>query len=433
MQIRVGLKTGDLVHSAHKVLTLSSSTPLRIAGTQQSLSYPAGIELIVRADGQGLLVGSKPLGRKIVIQSASRNTSATFKLSSSALANSPAKPPSSYRGILELTATGNLIVAVLETDLESYVQGVLQSEVPAYFNLEAMKAQAVLARTYGINPRLSHRHEGFDVCDSYLHCQAFYGLRSLSSMQSKAISSTQGELLLDGGKPALALFSACAGGHTENYEDCFSDPTTNAFPPNPIPYLKGVPEGILPQSYPSEAALKELFADPSPKTDDAWSKTSFRWTVRLTGDALEAHMHHIIEKLQTDPQFGPFIKAPASGKFGHIQRFEIARRGVAGTAMELLVHTSAGAWLIRKELTIRSIFENPDVKLKRLRSAKVLFDQTKDSLGLLGSIIVRGFGSGHGVGLQQVGAQGLGSRGLDYKQIIAHYYVGAEIGKLPSR
>jgi SpoIID/LytB domain protein len=294
--------------------------------------------------------------------------------------------------------------------------------------LEAMKAQAVLARTYGIRPRLPHAADGFNVCDSYLHCQAFYGVSKLTGMQQQAIASTKDEILLYEGKPALALFSAAAGGHTESYENAFSDPLTNAFPPPAIPYLRGVPEGSLPNGFPSEQALRALYATPNPKTVDAWSPGHFKWRVVLTGNQLEAHMHHVVSELRKDPQFAPFIKAPKSEKFGHIKSFEVGRRGVAGTAIDLIVHTSEGDWTISKELTIRSAFENPEVKLKRLRSARLFFDQETDSLGLLSQVTISGFGSGHGVGLQQVGAEGLARQGKTYREIIEHYYRGTTVG-----
>lgn len=437
MQIRVGLKTGDLVGLAHEELVISSTGGLAISGNsntaEHALQLSAGARLSLTAHDSNVIItqsGGKKTNFGHEVEVRQHNQQNALNLESKPTESSPAKPASNYRGTLFITAKGSDLYAILLTDLESYVQGVLQSEVPSYFNLEAMKAQAVLARTYGLRPRLSHTADHFNVCDSYLHCQAFYGIKSLNAMQQQAIASTKGRVLTYAGKPALAVFSACAGGHTESYEYAFSDPETDAFPSPPIPYLKGVPEGTLPKDYPAETALRALYQEPSPQTDDAWSPRNFRWQVQLKGDAMEAHMHHVISELQKDPQFKPFIQAPKSEQFGHIKSFEIGKRGVAGTAISMIIHTSAGDWLVRKELTIRSVFQNPDVNLKRLKSARIFFDHTQDKLGLLASITIRGFGSGHGVGLQQIGAQGLASRGLTYEQIIDHYYRGAAITAL---
>lgn len=437
MQIRVGLKTGDLIHLFHRTVHLSCGGQISLSSasgqSHMAVQIPQGQMISITAsddDVTAATTGRPPMkfGKSMLVNATSQ--SAIFSLSSETTPDSGAKRPLSYRGTLEFTAHNSALRVVLITDLETYVQGVLQSEVPGYFNLEAMKAQAVLARTYGLHPRLSHEADGFNVCDSYLHCQAFYGVRQLNSLQKQAIDSTKHQLLMYQQKPALALFSACAGGHTEDYQFCFSDPQTNAFPPPPIPYLTGVAEGKLPEGFPSEAAMRKLFKEPHPPTDDSWSSSSFRWTVVLSADALEGHMHYVVKNLQTDPQFAPFIEPPKSGQFGHITGFEAISRGVAGTIVALSVDTTAGTWLIRKELTIRSLFENPDVHLKRLKSARIFFDISKDANGLISSVAVHGFGSGHGVGLQQVGAQGLAQRGLKYTQILDHYYHGTELGTL---
>src|SRR5579864_7616968 len=106
-----------------------------------------------------------------------------------------------------MSAVEDRIRLVLLADLESYVSGVLQSEMPASYKLDAIKAQAVAARTYGLNPRLSHEAEGFNVCDSYLHCQYFGGITSsISQSQKAAIEQTKGQILTSQGKPILALF-----------------------------------------------------------------------------------------------------------------------------------------------------------------------------------------------------------------------------------
>ncbi len=128
-------------------------------------------------------------------------------------------------------------------DLEQYLKGVLESEIPASYHLERLKAQAVAARTYALNPRISHERDNADVCDSYLCCQYFAGHKAVGSAKhTQAIESTAGEILKYGDKAILALFSSNAGGYTSNYEDCFSDPKTNLFPPAPIPYLRAVAE-----------------------------------------------------------------------------------------------------------------------------------------------------------------------------------------------
>lgn len=429
MQIRVGLKAADLVSLGHKQVSVSGgSIAVELAGGMPAQKYQAtgAVTLSVVAGDAVRVAGIAGGARQASLVRIRDARDGRLHLTSTSRANRK-KGPAAYIGRLEVRVESGELRLVLVCDLEDYVKGVLQSEIPASYKLAAMEAQAVLARTYGLNPRLSHEEDNCNVCDSFLCCQAFVGVDAgLTAGQLQAISQTRGQILTYEGKPALALFSANAGGHTESYENCFSDPLTGKFPDDAIPYLRGVPEGKLPAGFPAEPALRALHAATNVDTDDSWSP-SFKWTANFPADALEAHMHHVIVQVAKESQFAPFVIAPPSGAFGHIDRFEISRRGVAGVAMELKIHTSQGIWVVRKELTIRSIFANPELGVKRLRSARIFFDFARDKLGLLSKVMVSGLGTGHGVGLQQNGAQGLARQGKTYKEILAHYYAGAVV------
>ncbi|MBY0357719.1 MAG: SpoIID/LytB domain-containing protein [Candidatus Obscuribacterales bacterium] len=429
MRILVGIKGPGRKDRFHNHCLVETNTTATLEfGHGQSLNLPAGTKLECKARNNSLLI---TLPQLKAVQNYSRailrNHDGNLRLQIFATNSSQPAHQATYKGDLIIAAHNNHVSICLETDLESYVRGVLRSEIPASYKLEAMKAQAVLARTYALRPRIDHASEGYQVCDSFLCCQAFNGIDpSLSSDQKQAILQTQGLVLAYDGKPALALFSACAGGHTEDYANCFSDLGTNQFPGQNIPYLKGIAEGKLPAGFPNEKAMRALFNETHPDTIDAWS-TNFRWQLSLTADQMEAHMHHEIEKLTEDSQFAPFIKAPPSGNFGEIKSFHIDKRGRAGTAMVLTIETSSGDWVIEKELTIRSIFANPEAKLKRLRSARIFFDQKYDQNGHFYHLIIYGFGFGHGVGLQQNGAQALALKGLSYQQILLRYYPGTSL------
>jgi SpoIID/LytB domain protein len=121
--------------------------------------------------------------------------------------------------------------------------------------------------------------------------------------------------------------------------------------------------------------------------------------------------------------------APGGAKFGHIKKFAVEKRGPGGAAIELSIQTSSGTWLVSKELVIRSVFENPQLRphLKRLKSAKLYFDHRVDHLGFLEHLTVTGLGWGHGVGLQQTGAQGWAKQGKTCAEILAHYFENAQI------
>lgn len=341
-----------------------------------------------------------------------------------------ANPAPHYLGSLEIKPDNDSIRIILITDLESYVKGVLQSEIPASYEIEAIKAQAVAARTYALRPRIDHTADYSNVCDSFLCCQYFAGVQSISERHREAIMSTASEILTYEGKPILALFSSNSGSCTEDYQNCFSDPASGAFPPAALPYLQSESEREFAENKQSltEASLRAIYFNNEFVSADSWSP-HFRWSVHMPASALEAHMHHEIYEMRKDPAVAPFIVAPASKEFGHIKSFKVTKRGKSGSAIELEIETSAGIWTVKKELVIRSVFKNNELKLKRLKSAKLFFDFKHDSIGLLSHVTVYGLGWGHGVGMQQTGAQGWAKRGKNYKQILAHYFRNSEITK----
>lgn len=447
MKLRVALTTTDLSSLEHKQVVVSSPLGLTVqienekrvktinlSGAQQLKIIPNGESLDVTVTNSA----GRFSASRIVVDLTKGNHSAF--INSIKRARAKGLEQAEYRGHeLDIIPENGHLKVILILDMEQYLKGVLESEIPASYHIEALKAQAVAARTYALNPRISHEKDNADVCDSYLCCQYFAGHKAVGSQKhTQAIEATSGEIVKYGTKVILALFSSNAGGYTSNYEDCFSDPKTNIFPPSPIPYLKAVPERQHSAAFEPrlsgqeiEKRLKESWHGSKHATFDSWSP-HFKWSVHIPAQALEAHMHHELSLLAKDPETAPFVIPPESGQFGHIQKFEVTERGISGVAIELAIHTSHGLWRVKKELVIRSAFKNPEIRLARLKSAKVFFEHEHDHLGLLSSVSVRGLGWGHGVGLQQTGAQGMALLGKNYREILAHYFTNAQLHKIGS-
>jgi SpoIID/LytB domain protein len=439
MKIKIGLTGRDLLTLKHPSAKFSGSSTAvleaeldpNLPNTRPhlSLEIPAGQSVQVKALGDKLVIGA---GGKLFTCYAEAIRFHQIGGNQKFFLDSPASnTPRPYIGDLLIRLDGNGLRLIVDTDIDQYVYGVLQGEMPASFQLEALKAQAVAARTYGLRPRIDHAQDFCNVCDSYLCCQVFAGVQHVQSERHKeAIESTRSEILVYQDQPILALFSSCAGGRTEDYQYCFSDLGTNRFPGTALPYLKAVSESDTSSSSSLEApTLKYLLTEKNPQTYDAWS-SHFKWQVEISADALEAHMHHTIELLLADKEQAPFVMSPKSGVFGHIEGFEVEQRGQAGTIVCLAVKTSKGVWRIKKELVIRNAFANPEIKLKRLSSARFILSEKRSSNGLLDSIAVAGLGWGHGVGMQQTGAEGMAKHNIKYEAILAHYFAPAKLIKV---
>lgn len=333
--------------------------------------------------------------------------------------------PALYRGNLEIDKSStkdNLLSVVNVLPIEDYLKGVVPNELPVYFGLEALKAQAVAARNYAIRPRVKY-YKQFDICDS-VNCQVYFGANTEDKLADKAINETKGLVALYNDEVILALYSSTAGGFTESYENAFSDPSTNAFPAREIPYLKGVADFGNVSALNDENLARSFYYSTQPAFDvDSgyyrWNKT---WAI--------ADLQNILAKNLYYNRFSKFITPSFTSvsDFGEIKDIQVLSRGISGKAMFVKISTTKGEWTVAKELMIRKIFTDNG---KMLPSANVIFDKVYDPNGNLSAINAFGGGLGHGVGMSQYGAGYMSKHGYTFDQILQHYYTGISIGTAP--
>jgi stage II sporulation protein D len=137
-----------------------------------------------------------------------------------------------YRGSLEVRASGSSLQAINVVELEDYVRGVVAEESPASWPIEALKAQAVTARSYGLSTGV--RGGIFGLYDD-TRSQAYGGVGAETAKTDQAVNATRLQVVLYGAKIAQTFFFSTSGGHTENNE--FS---SLGFGQPPVPYLRGV-------------------------------------------------------------------------------------------------------------------------------------------------------------------------------------------------
>ena len=133
---------------------------------------------------------------------------------------------SPYRGAFSIVRSGDGVTVINRVDLEDYLLGVVPSELPPdlFPEKEALKAQALAARTYALRPRETYRERGYDLCSGPA-CQVYGGVAAEHPLSSAAVRETAGEGLYHEGRLIDALYTAACGGHTENAENVFSTPT----------------------------------------------------------------------------------------------------------------------------------------------------------------------------------------------------------------
>ena len=193
--------------------------------------------------------------------------------------------------------------SVVEMPLEEYLVGVVAAEVPAGYNVEAIKAQAVAARTYTVRRMASlggaPDGRGGDICTSAAHCQAYYSTDELKNrwggnfdkyyaIVRDAVAATQGSILTYDGAPINAFYHANAGGRTANCEDVLVQA---------LPYLRAV-DGPGESAYSSYSSTKtlsraEFAATLSSKTGVSIDPATLEESVRVTSRTDSGRIYRI--------------------------------------------------------------------------------------------------------------------------------------------
>ncbi|HEY6654754.1 MAG TPA: SpoIID/LytB domain-containing protein [Solirubrobacterales bacterium] len=199
------------------------SVSFRGAGSACGAGLKPGKGYVAKRKGPGVVLQSKK-GRRIARCGAAMTAAGAPTVT---LAGK-----GTYRGSLEVRASGSSLQAINVVEIEDYVRGVVSKESPASWPLEALKAQAVAARSYGLSTGI--RGGNFDLYDD-TRSQAYGGVAAETAKTDKAVSSTRLQVVLYAGEVAQTFFFSTSGGHTENNE--FS---SLGFGQPAIPYLRGV-------------------------------------------------------------------------------------------------------------------------------------------------------------------------------------------------
>lgn len=275
-----------------------------------------------------------------------------------------------YRGRTLVVPTSGGITAVNYVDLEQYLYSVVGSEMPTSWSLEALKAQAVAARSYALHQRQHGANTVFDVGDT-TSWQVYEGLTKEAPSTRAAVDATKGQVLTHQGQIINAVFHSCAGGYTENVEDVWS---------NPLPYLRGVP---------------------SPDRDFP----ECQWpAVAFTSSELSEQL----------------------GYEGTITSIEVQRHP-HGRVISVIVDGNDGVMTIegddvRDRLGLKSTLFTVTPEQNRVASAA--------NVATSGQFQISGSGNGHGIGLSQYGAYRLAQRNWNYQQILLHYYTNVVLAKI---
>lgn len=380
----------------------------KVFGTALSVIQPTSTGIVITTGaGDNVVIFGTDI-TKLVVRPLKENTPYVFKLNGN--------DNLTYRGELEVRRfTGSDMTLINVVPSEQYLYGVVPAEIGSGSHMEALKAQAVAARTYMLNNLGKHGKYGFDLCAT-TSCQVYKGYKGEYASTNKAVDETAGKKLTYNGKPAQVFYFASSGGRTEDVKNVWG---------SDIPYLKSV-------------------------EDKYESKTSwhYNWEVKLSAQKIS-------ETLKS-----------RGYDLGEILSMTVTKTSETGRVTELVIKGTKGQRIYTREgcrtvfsldsqwytitsdadISVRSADDS--VKKTQIAGSKVmtasgLKDLPKgnsSTIKVLGAdgqkktisavpqnYVLTGKGWGHAVGMSQEGAKGMAKEGYNYEQILTHYFPGTKV------
>ena len=308
----------------------------------------------------------------------------------------------SYRGKLELSVLADNNIRLLNIiNMEEYIYGVLPSEMDSSWPLQALKAQAIAARSEAYAKMNRHKKDGFNFC-SQVHCQVYSGARVEDPRTNQAVKETCGVIAVYNEKPIDAIYSNSCGGHTQG--NIFGEQEN-------IPYLSGKPDFIGDNGFSFPLSPLEL-------EDWLWGKNISAF---CNNDKISRNSNFRWMRFYDAEELSRLVAKEKN--IGRVRGLEIMGRSRSGHIKKVKITGSKGILIMEKELKIRRLLGN-------LRSSMFCLDIKKNRQGQAEEFIFYGGGWGHAVGMCQVGAATMAEQGYDYEQILKFYYTGIELKKM---
>ena len=321
-----------------------------------------------------------------------------------------------YRGTGEVVVNGNRTLAgVNELPMEEYLYGVVPRELPPvpYGEIEALKAQAVAARTYAMRGLGKRASNGYDLLPTTTD-QVYGGLAAEHPLSSQAVDQTAGIVAKYNGALIEALYSSTSGGFTSSNEEIFNS--------DPVAYLRSVPDAPRGEAFNKVPTLDVFKRHANPRSlrnysagdyEADWSRYH-RWTFEWTAEEISAA-----------------LSSWRGTDVGTVHAINVLERGPSGRVLLIEYVTDAGTFTARKDLIRSSLrFINASGSFSSMLSTLFYIEPVIDPrTKALAGFVAWGGGWGHGVGMSQTGAVGMAERNATYEEILNHYYQGITLDR----
>ena len=434
--IRVLIKTNGFSDIYHEQVTISSAKGCQISYNNGTEVYELaeGMEYSFKMDSEYLKKG------RVKITS----NGVDGKITIASLKRGYGKP--SYRGNIELLLTENGIVIINELPLEEYLYSVVPSEMPSSYNYEALKAQAICARSFAYIHILGNRYSEFGAHVDDSTSFQVYNNSAEQEATNKAVDETYGQVLKNGDNIISAYFFSTSCGHTTSAIVWGSE----------LPYIKGkllTSELDADNNKPGNINLTDMNLT-NEKEFDSFIRTThktydsdyvwYRWNVAMTlgelSDNINANLSKVKEaNIQVLSGNGQWENKKVES-VGEVKKIETGERGPGGVLKYITITGTSYTVRIHKEYNIRTVISPKGATIKRGTGADVstmvmlpsgffVVDGIYKDSTLSGYSFIGG-GYGHGAGMSQNGANTMAKMGMDSTAILEFFYTDTKVEKI---
>lgn len=377
--VRVLIKSNGFAEITHTEVRFQSGSGLILKSGEETTEYPASEIITITPEDERFEKGTikiecKNNAGKINLQSIQRGYGVP-----------------SYRGTFELFKTAEGIVIVNELPMEEYLYAVVPSEMPASYEQEALKAQAVCARSYAYNQTRTYSYPEYQAHVDDSTSFQVYGNSKEQESTIRAVKETAGELLWYQDQVATAYYYSTSCGTSASITAWGRKVNQNN------QYLKSI------TICDEEGKIYE--------EDLPW----YRWTATIPAETL-------CELLEVNTGI----------EIGNLKSFAVTKQGEGGIAQQITAVGDSGEIVVETENKIRKALGGEGYTIEKqdgtvINSTKLLpsafFTVSKEEE----SYILKGGGYGHGIGMSQNGANEMAKAGKTYREILTMFYSGVEI------
>lgn len=436
--IRVLLMTDEFRSYYHDNIQIKCEGAYTVSYGEEEEHFAAGASFTIHPDDERLkdnrvFVRPDDEDDKLCVQSIKRSGEAP-----------------SYRGHLEIVQDERGMFLVNEVSLEEYLYAVIPSEMPTYYGSEALKVQAVCARSYAYTQLKSNAYAAYGAhVDDSTACQVYNNVPENEST-ILAVKETYGQVLEYQGEIITAYYYSTSAGYSNYVEDVWIGA-------RPAKYLEGKWQISMDSTKEVMALQKKAKALDLTKNDDFFTFLKddtidtydkqfswYRWTTTLKASDYENRMLQVLkDRYQVNPALiltkgkdkkDTTYESKEISSIGTLEKIEVKKRAESGMVMELLLVGSKATIKVISEYNIRMVLApiydtlilkdgSKKENFSILPSAFFALETTKKD-GAVEEITLYGGGYGHGVGMSQNGVKAMVMEGYTYDKIISYYYNG---------